>query len=112
MRPFEKGHPRLRSKLAVAEAPPDHADWSDDHRRPLPGAAITDKRPARPIEQSIVLAAERYWLLRYGDEELRFSLRSSAERWAAQLEAVGIDCALSRHDESTEPSAQTAPCAA
>jgi hypothetical protein len=44
--------------------------------------------------------AERYWLLRSGDDELRFTLRSAAERWASGLADRGISSELTWHDEN------------
>jgi hypothetical protein len=44
-------------------------------------------------------AAARYWLLQFEDDELRFTHRAGAERWAARLAARGIPSQLTRHDE-------------
>ena len=44
-------------------------------------------------------SAERYWLLRFEDQELRFTLREAADRWVADLRESGIAYELSRHDE-------------
>jgi hypothetical protein len=43
--------------------------------------------------------AERYWILRCGDDELRFSHRSGAERWANKLAERGLSSELTWHDE-------------
>jgi hypothetical protein len=50
--------------------------------------------------------AERYWLLRFAGDELRFTHRSSAELWAAKLAAHGIASQLTRHDETTPADAE------
>jgi hypothetical protein len=42
-----------------------------------------------------------YWLLRIGDEELRFSRRQSAEDWASRLAAGGTSSHLTWHDGYT-----------
>jgi hypothetical protein len=44
--------------------------------------------------------AERYWILRFGDDELRFTHRSGAERWATRLAEQGLSSELSWHDEA------------
>jgi hypothetical protein len=54
---------------------------------------------ARP--NLVVRTAERYWLLRFDDDELRFTLRTGAELWAAKLAAHGIASQLTWHDETT-----------
>lgn len=50
-------------------------------------------------------AAGRYWLLRYEDQEHRFTLRAAAERWASALETRGIAYQLVLHDGSRSSSA-------
>jgi hypothetical protein len=45
--------------------------------------------------------AERYWIVRSGDEELRFSHRSAAERWATTLAGRDSTSELKWHDEHT-----------
>jgi len=47
-------------------------------------------------------AAERYWIVSYDDQELRFSLRPAAEKWAAELEAKGVSVELTFHDHTAE----------
>ena len=47
--------------------------------------------------------AERYWILRCGDDELRFSHRSGAERWANKLAERGLSSELTWHDENITP---------
>jgi hypothetical protein len=54
------------------------------------------ERPGR-----LVKTAERYWLLRFADDGLRFTHRTSAELWAARLSADGIASQLTWHDETT-----------
>ena len=44
--------------------------------------------------------AERYWILRSGDDELRFTHRSAAEHWATRLAERGISPKLRWHDEN------------
>jgi hypothetical protein len=50
--------------------------------------------------------AERYWILRSGHDELRFTHRSGAERWATKLAERGLLSELTWHDESIEPATQ------
>jgi hypothetical protein len=83
------------------------------------------KRSERPSEQvgtpttatpeiskpSCARVAERYWIVSYGDEELRFSLRSAAEKWATALEAQGVNSEVRFHDQCAE-SSEVAPSAA
>jgi hypothetical protein len=45
-------------------------------------------------------AAERYWIVSYDDQELRFSLTPAAEKWAAELDAKGVSVELSFHDHT------------
>ena len=45
--------------------------------------------------------AERYWLLHFEDDELRFTQRAAAERWASKLAARGMPSKLTWHDEHT-----------
>ena len=45
--------------------------------------------------------AERYWLLRTADDELRFTHQAAAESWAARLARQGVATQLSHHDEHT-----------
>jgi hypothetical protein len=52
--------------------------------------------------------AERYWLLRFEGDELRFTHRAAAEAWAAQLAGRGIATQLTRHDENAPPDLQIA----
>jgi hypothetical protein len=74
------------------------------------GAAVTpEPRPPSPggTRRPLDLAgrrvysrtAERYWILRCGDHELRFSHRSGAERWASRLAEQGLSSELNWHDE-------------
>jgi hypothetical protein len=51
----------------------------------------------RPVYSRI---AERYWILRSGDDELRFTHRSAAEHWATRLAERGISPELTWHDEN------------
>jgi hypothetical protein len=44
--------------------------------------------------------AERYWIVRSGDDELRFSHRSGAESWAQRLAERGLASELTWHDEN------------
>jgi hypothetical protein len=55
--------------------------------------------------------AARYWLLRYGDDELRFTHRVAAERWASQLAERGISSHLTWHDDNTplRPGSESEP---
>ncbi len=46
-------------------------------------------------------SAERYWLLRFEDHELRFTLREAADRWAAKLATCGIAYELTGHSPET-----------
>jgi hypothetical protein len=46
-------------------------------------------------------AAQRYWLLRSQQEELRFTHLAAARRWAGELAGRGIATQLTRHDENT-----------
>ena len=50
--------------------------------------------------------ADRYWLLQYENEELRFTHRSDAQRWASELSERRIAWQLTWHDENT-PARQT-----
>lgn len=52
------------------------------------------------------MAAAKYWLLRVGDQELRFSRRDSAERWASRLGELGTSSHLTWHDGHTPCSGQ------
>jgi hypothetical protein len=51
--------------------------------------------------------ADRYWILQYGDEELRFSLKSAGERWASMLAARGISSELTWHGKNSLPDSRT-----
>jgi hypothetical protein len=53
-----------------------------------------------------VRTAERYWLLRFAGDELRFTYYTGAELWAAKLAAHGIASQLTRHDETNPASAE------
>jgi hypothetical protein len=48
-------------------------------------------------------SAERYWIVRWGDGELRFSHRSAAQRWATTLAERGSSSELRWHDEHAGP---------
>jgi len=77
-----------------------HADAvvAPEPRSPSPGRT---RRPLdladRPVYSRI---AERYWILRSGDDELRFTHRSAAEHWATRLAERGISPELTWHDEN------------
>lgn len=87
----------------------DTALVSDPAPMTLLGAT---KAPAFSLETArcdvgLPMTAARYWLLRIGDEELRFSQRASAEDWASRLAAQGTSSHLSWHDGHTPCSART-----
>jgi hypothetical protein len=67
-------------------------------------------RKDRPLEAAhphlFVRTAERYWLLRFAGDELRFTHYTGAELWAAKLAAHGIASQLTRHDETSPASAE------
>jgi hypothetical protein len=52
--------------------------------------------------------AGRYWLLRFDEDELRFTHRAAAERWASKLAEGGTVSQLTWHDENTPPGAEAA----
>jgi hypothetical protein len=54
-------------------------------------------------------SAERYWIVRSGDEEMRFSHRSAAERWATTLAERGSASELRWHDERTVHTVRVTP---
>ena len=42
--------------------------------------------------------AERYWILRFAGDELRFTHRSRAELWAVKLASQGVPSQLTWHE--------------
>jgi hypothetical protein len=50
--------------------------------------------------------AERYSILRSGEDELRFTHRSGAERWATRLAERGLSPELTWHDENVVSATQ------
>jgi hypothetical protein len=50
--------------------------------------------------------AERYWIVRSGDDELRFTHRSGAESWANRLAERGLASELTWHDENDASATQ------
>jgi hypothetical protein len=44
--------------------------------------------------------AERYWIVRSGGDELRFTHKSGAESWANRLAERGLASELTWHDEN------------
>jgi hypothetical protein len=74
---------------------------------PAPVTLLTGTRaPGFSLETArcdigLPMTAARYWLLRVGDEELRFSQRASAEGWASRIAAQGTCSHLTWHDGHT-----------
>ena len=83
-----------------------HADAvvAPEPRSPSPG------RTRRPLDLSgrrvYSRTAERYWIVPCGEDELRFSQRSGAERWATRLAEQGLSSELTWHDENITPGPQ------
>jgi hypothetical protein len=77
---------------------------SPEPRPPSPGGT---RRPHDLAGRRVYSrTAERYWILRSGDDELRFSHRAGAERWAVELAERGLSSELTWHDENITPATQ------
>jgi hypothetical protein len=65
--------------------------------------SLSPRRSGKPLDLTsrrvYSRVAERYWILRSGEEELRFTHRSGAERWATTLSERGVSSELTWHDE-------------
>lgn len=94
-----EGHHVRASVWSAAEHLASRA-WRTPDPEPVAGTeGLVDLDTRRVYSR----AAERYWLLRYEEEELRFTRRDAAERWAAKLEEQGVPSELTWHDENIAP---------
>jgi hypothetical protein len=69
-----------------------------------PGSApfhVTFNPAGLTSPRNLPRTAERYWLLRFGEDELRFTHRAAAELWASKLADRGTSSQLTWHDENT-----------
>ncbi len=53
------------------------------------------------MHRALPTTARRYWLLRFDNNELKFTLRTAAERWASSLAELDTPSQLTWHDENT-----------
>ena len=63
-----------------------------------PGSSL---ETVQPCDHGLPMTAARYWLLRVGDEELRFTRLAAAESWASSLAEQGTSSHLTWHDGHT-----------
>jgi hypothetical protein len=84
---------RIQMRALVAEGSgASDREWVTEPMAEPPGEAVGFGLPR---------TAGRYWLLRFDEDELRFTHRADAERWASNLAERGTTWQLTWHDENT-----------